>query len=78
MPVKFTKHALQRIKTRNISKDDILDTLDKPNSIKRDSHGNLIAQRWIDKYLLRVFYYIEGNAKIVITAYRTLKGDKYL
>ena len=78
MPVRFTKHALQRIKTRNISKNDILDTLDNPKSIKRDSHGNLIAQKWIDKYLLRVFYFIEGNAKVVITAYKTLKGDKYI
>ena len=58
MPVKFTKHALQQIKTRSISKDDILDTLDNPESVKRDSHGNLIAQKRTDKYLLRVFYFI--------------------
>ena len=78
MPVRFTKHSLQEIKIRNISKDDILNTLNNPESVKRDSHGNLIAHKMINKYLLRVFYFIEGDAKVVIIVYKTLKRDKYL
>lgn len=78
MPIKFTKHALQRIKSRNISKDDILDTINYPKSLKKNSHENFIAQKIKGKHLLRVFYLIEGNAKVVITAYKTSKVDKYL
>ncbi len=37
MPVKFTKHALQRIKSRNLSKNEILDILNQPNSVKKNS-----------------------------------------
>ena len=78
MSVRFTKHILERLKARNISKDDILDTLNNPESVMSDSYGNLIAQKMTDKYLLRVFYYLDGDIKVVITAYKTSKIDKYL
>jgi len=52
MSVRFTKHILERLKARNISKDDILDTLNNPESVMSDSYGNLIAQKRTDKYLL--------------------------
>ena len=77
MSIKFTKHALQRIKKRNISKDEILDTINSPDLLKKDLHGNFIAQKIIEKRLLRVFYFSEGDAKIVITAYKTSKAKKY-
>ncbi len=43
MPIEFTKHALQRIKSRNLSKNDIIDVLNIPMSVKKDAYGNLIA-----------------------------------
>jgi len=78
MSIKFTKHALQRIKTRNISKDEILEALAKPDKIIKDSIGNSIVHKIKAEYLLRVFYYTEKNSKVVITAYKTSKIDKYL
>jgi hypothetical protein len=78
MSVKFTKHALQRIKSRNISKDDVLDTIDNPKNVINDSYGNLIAQKMKGKYLLRVFYFIEGESKVIITAYKTTKVKKFI
>jgi len=60
MSIKFTKHALQRIKKRNISKDEILDTINNPDLLKKDLYGNSVAQKIIKKRLLRVFYFSEG------------------
>ena len=78
MPIKFTKHALQRIKKRNISKDEILDAIKNPDFLTEDLYGNIIAQKIIDKQqLLRVFYSSEGEVKIIITAYKTSKTEKY-
>jgi hypothetical protein len=77
MSIKFTKHALQRIKKRNISKDEILYTINNPDLLKKDMYGNFVAQKIIERRLLRVFYFSEGDAKIVITAYKTSKTEKY-
>jgi len=78
MPIKFTKHALQRIKVRDISKEDIIEAINNLDNVLTDSYGNKIAHKVKNKYLLRVFYYIEGNSKVVVTAYKTSKVDKYV
>jgi len=78
MPINFTKHALERIRIRNITKEEIFDTINNPDKETNDSFGNIIVQKVEKNYLLRVFYYIEKNSKIVITAYKTSKLDKYL
>ncbi len=77
MSIKFTKHALHRIKKRKISKDEILDTINNPDLLKKDLYGNSVAQKIIERRLLRVFYFSDGDAKIVITAYKTSKTEKY-
>ena len=77
MSIKFTKHALQRIKKRKISKDEILDAINNPDLLEKDLYGNFVAQKIIERRLLRVFYFSEGDAKIVITAYKTSKTEKY-
>ena len=78
MPIKLTKHALERMRLRNISKEEIIDAIENPDKILNDSFGNKIAHKVKKKYILRVFYYIEGESKLVLTAYKTSKFDKYL
>ena len=77
MPIKFTKHALERMKIRGITKEDILDAVNNPEKELNDSLGNIVAHKVKKKYLLRVFYYNEKDSRIVITAYKTSKIDKY-
>jgi hypothetical protein len=77
MPIEFTKHALERMKTRGLTKEEFIDTLNNPDKEVNDNLGNLIAQKEKKKQLLRVFYYKQKNSKIVITAYKTSKFDKY-
>jgi DNA topoisomerase IA len=78
MLIKFTKHALERMKIRSITKEEIIDAINNPEKEINDSFGNIIAHKMKKKYLLRVFYYIKEDSKIIITAYKTSKMDKYI
>jgi len=77
MLIKFTKHALERMRIRGITKVEVIDAITNSEKELKDSQGNLIAQKVGKKFLLRVFYYIEEESKIVVTAYKTSKIDKY-
>ena len=77
MLIKFTKHALERMRIRSITKEEVIDTITNPEKEANDFYGNIIAIKVKKKYLLRVFYNIEEGSKIVITAYKTSKIDKY-
>lgn len=77
MLIKFTKHALERMRARGITKEEIINAITNPDKEINDSYGNIIAHKVKEKYLLRVFYRIEEDSKVVITAYKTSKIDKY-
>jgi hypothetical protein len=77
MLIKFTKHALERMKIRGITKEEVIDAITNPEKESADSQGNLIAHKVKKKHLLGVFYNSEGESKIVVTAYKTSKIDKY-
>jgi predicted small secreted protein len=55
MSIKFTKHALERLKNRNISKDEILKIVNECEDSERDKYGNFIAQKKKGKYLIVYF-----------------------
>ena len=78
MSIEFTKHALERIKARNIDKNEILTTLNNPEKIIKDKSGLCIAQKKIMNQLLRVFYREEKGAKVIITAYKASDYKRYL
>ena len=77
MLIKFTKHALERMRARGITKEEIINAITNPDKEINDSYGNIIAHKIKKKYFLRVFYRIEEDSKVVITAYKTSKIDKY-
>lgn len=77
MLIRFTKHALERISARNIDKSEIFSTMNQPDNVKQDEFGVYIAQKKIHDLLLRIFYFEEDETKIIITAYKTSKFEKY-
>ena len=77
MAIIFTRHALQQMKFRNINKNEVNSTLNNPDKTSQDKFGNFIAQKRFKNYLLRVFYLQDEDTKLVITAYKTSKLDKY-
>jgi predicted small secreted protein len=55
MSIKFTKHALERLKNRNISKDEILKIVNECEDSERDKYGNFIKKKKKGKYLIVYF-----------------------
>ena len=45
MSIKFTKHALERMKIRAITKEEIIDAINNPEKEVNDSFGNVIAYK---------------------------------
>jgi len=72
----FTKHALERMKQRSITRDDVVQVLSQSKERLTDELGHSIAQSNTNGMILRVFFTERDKDIIVITAYRTSK-DKY-
>ena len=77
----FSKHALEQIKHRGLSKDTIDEAIKDPDHIHADSEGIVVYQKLVkegDKhYLYRVFVNNFKRPPVVITAYKTSKTEKY-
>ncbi len=61
MSIIYTKHALSRIKIRNISSLQVEQTVNEANQINLDNFGNRIAQKQYGSYLIRVIFKVENK-----------------
>jgi len=81
MNTSFSKHALERIKARGITKDTISKVVKKPDSVITEEDCKHIYQKVLKEdnksYLFRVFINICKDPNLVIRAYKTSKLDKY-
>ena len=77
----FTKHAREKFKILKdhkfiITKNQVIETLNKPDLIDRSRAPLLISQRRISQtHVLRVVYKKENNNKIIITFYPGRRKD---
>lgn len=69
----FTKHALERMKQRAITRDEVIQVLTNSKDRMTDNLGHSIAQLDDNGKILRVFFVERENNTIVITAYKTSK-----
>lgn len=72
----FTKHALERMKQRTITRDEVIEVLTISKERITDNLGHSIAQVDCNGKILRVFFVERDESIIVITAYKTSK-EKY-
>ncbi len=78
MKFKFSKHALEQMALREISKPIVEKVLTAPGEIKKEGY-NTVYQSIVKegKYLIRIFVNEETNPKLIITVYKTSKIKKY-
>jgi hypothetical protein len=80
LEMKFSKHAEQQLKERNIEPELVQQTVENPEQIVDAGKNRKIAQRIYQRhgsdFLLRVVFSEEGNLEI-ITMYWTSKVSKY-
>jgi len=75
----ISKHCYEQIKIRGISVEEVDLVLNKPDSIIKQDNSISVYQALSEnkKYLFRIFVNIKKQPKIVVTAYKTSKTDKY-
>ena len=76
----ISKHALEEMKLRNISEDDVLDVIANPENIIAQD-GLKVYQKILEaaakSYLFRIFINDLANPNLVVTVYKTSKISKY-
>ncbi|WP_114984868.1 DUF4258 domain-containing protein [Cyclonatronum proteinivorum] len=81
MALQFSKHAIERLSARGIQKELVLEVLQTPDTIIEESNCVRIFQKLDvqkgNSYLIRVFVNVCKEPKLIITAYRTSKVNKY-
>lgn len=66
MQVSFTRHARQRMAAREISEDDVIETLVSPDEIRPGDEGEEIAVRRLGNRELRVVYEATSSDQVVV------------
>jgi len=81
MKYEYSKHAIEQIERRNISRTIIDEVIDRPDKILKHDNCLKVFQSVIEekenKYLYRVFVNICKKPELIITAYKTSKIEKY-
>jgi len=76
MSIRFTLHAIQRMKERRISKDIVEQCLDNPDKLIQGEEMRAVKK--INEKVLVVIYKVEKADKLVITAFVSSRISKYL
>ena len=78
--MKFSKHAEQQLKERNIEPELVQETLENPEQIVTAGKNRKVAQRTYQRggkdFLLRVVFFERGDLEVV-TVYWTSRVSKY-
>ncbi|HAH25961.1 MAG TPA: hypothetical protein DCL77_19745 [Prolixibacteraceae bacterium] len=81
MNFEFSKHAIDQIEHRFISKEMVLSVVLHPDSIVDQDETTRIYSKLVDEdskfYLYRVFVNYLKDPLVIITAYRTSKIKRY-
>jgi hypothetical protein len=79
MEVQFSRHALEKIRRRNVKVSDVYTALRFPDNVYEDlEHGTLVAVKRINTRSVVLVYRIEDEVVKVITLYYTTKLDRLL
>ncbi len=76
MRIRYTLHALERIKQREIEREQIIECLQEPDKVMEKNNIFQCVKK-INKKLLIVVYK-KNDDILIITAFKTKKIKKYL
>lgn len=64
MHIEFTKHALDRMKKRNISEDEVINTIKFPEKTSKIDEVYYV-QKHLGRFMLKVVYIRENYIKVL-------------
>jgi uncharacterized DUF497 family protein len=82
MRYRLSQHARQELERRGISLAQLESVLNHPQQVVPDRKGRTVYQSQIDRgdgkmVLLRVIVIGDADGVLVVTAYRTMRVEKY-
>ena len=77
MSFEFSKHALEQMELRGISKHTVEKILAHPDQIRQEEDKK-VYQSIVKNYLIRIFVNDKKKPKVIITVYKTSQIKKYL
>lgn len=82
MKIRFSNHAEEQIRERNLSRALIIQTVQRPDKVVKQLNNRYRAQKLPrsrgKKYLLIVIYDVISDTQDIVTAFITSKLKKYL
>jgi hypothetical protein len=79
MSVQFSRHALEKMRRRNVKSSDIHATIKSPDEVYEDvERGTVVAVKKVNVESVILVYKREANVVKVITLYYTTKLDRLL
>jgi len=79
MSVQFSRHALEKMRRRNVKTADVYATLKSPDEVYEDvEHGTMVAVKKVNGKSIILSYKMEAEVVKVITLYYTTKLDRLL
>lgn len=80
--VSFLPHAVERMLERELDSSLVLDIAENPQQLLEEEEVKIAQRRYFDgearkEYLIRVFFKEQEGEKIIVSAYRTSKVQKY-
>jgi hypothetical protein len=79
MSVQFSRHALEKMRRRNIKTPDVYATLRFPDEVYEDvEHGTMVSMKKVNAKSIILVYKMEVEVVKVITLYSTTKLDRLL
>ncbi|MGC8939112.1 MAG: DUF4258 domain-containing protein [Candidatus Bathyarchaeia archaeon] len=79
MSVQFSRHALEKMRRRNVKTADVYATIKSPDEVYEDvEHGTVVAMKKINTKSIILVYEMEAEVVKVITLYYTTKLDRLL
>lgn len=73
MKIEFSKHAEERIKSREISKTRVIETIKNPGKVIVSFRSRQLLQRTYGGKILEVVTKVEGKKVTIVTAYYFVK-----
>lgn len=77
MQFEYSKHSLEQMQLRNISKEVVDFVVNNPDSISNEDDNQQIFQKVMEQHLYRVFVNANKKPSVIKTVYKTSKISKY-
>jgi hypothetical protein len=76
MRIRFTKHALSRMKEYDIPESEVLAAIAQPDKVVQGHRDRKIAQKAVNGHVIRIVYEEAEDLIVVVTVYRA-RRERY-